>query len=243
MRLAMMLQPALQSQRKCHALASSSLNTNNLSSDPSVPPADGANLFSGLPNEVLHQIIMKSDLIARHSFRLCSKQLRLLQVEPGYAPPPLSQAEYIRFQRQLETHSSHKLRNLYCPSCNTFKKPTPSRTTFADVHAVQNYSRQRICVECGIANGYYNRRDVVIKKMKYFLCGGCKLLLPHEKEENNVANAVFTKAFPYHDDGWSRAAEITIDSGKKKWCKQCRAVIANLGDSGAVKVKLVRGNS
>ena len=80
---------------------------------------------------------------------------------------------------------------------------------------------------------------MVIKKKKLFLCGGCKLLLPHEKEESVIADAVFTKPYPYRDSGWGQGAEITIDSGRKRWCKPCRAVIANLGESGAVKVRQV----
>lgn len=80
---------------------------------------------------------------------------------------------------------------------------------------------------------------MVIKKKKFFLCGGCKLLLPHEREESVIADAVFTKAYPYRDSGWGQGAAITIDSGRKRWCKPCRAVIANLGESGAVKVRQV----
>ena len=230
----------LRSQRKCHALASSSVNTNIPSSDPSIPPASGTDLFSRLPNEVLHHIIVQSDPIARHGVMLTCKRLRPFgQGVDGEVAPPLSQAEYIQFQKQLEAHSSRKLRHLYCPSCDTFKKPMPSKTTFTDAHAVQNYSGRRICLECGISSGYYDRRDVVIKKQKLFLCGGCKLLWPHEKEEKAVADAVFTKAFAWHSYGWGQGAEITIGSGRRRWCKPCRVVIANLGDSGAVKVKPV----
>ena len=97
-----------------------------------------------------------------------------------------------------------------------------------------------MCVECGISSGYYDRRDVVIKKKKLFLCGGCKVLLLHDREEKVITDAIFTKAFPWHSDGWGQAAEITIGSGRKRWCKACRVVIANLGDSGAVKAKPVR---
>ena len=80
---------------------------------------------------------------------------------------------------------------------------------------------------------------MVIKQKKYFFCGGCKLLLTHEKEEKVVVDAVFTKSYPYRDSGYGQGAEITIDSGRKRWCKPCRIVIANLGDSGAVKVSQV----
>lgn len=200
-----------------------------------MPPANGADILTILPSETLHQIVMATDLFARHSLKLSCKALRPF----GDNLPPMSQGEYVEFQRRLETHSSHKLKNLYCPSCDTFKRPTPSNTIFTDAQAVQRLRGRRICVECGIANGYYNRRDVVIKKKKLFLCGGCKLLLPPEKEETAVTNVVFTKAFPWHDEGWGSGAEITIGSGRKRWCKPCRAAIANLGDSGAVKVKKV----
>ena len=79
----------------------------------------------------------------------------------------------------------------------------------------------------------------MIKKKKLFVCGGCKLILPHEKEDKVVADVVFTKGYPYHDSGWGRGAEITLDSGGKRWCKLCRVVVGQLGDSGAVKVKQV----
>ena len=206
-----------------------------LSSNASVPAANGANILTALPSEVLHLIAMDLDLVALHSFRFSCKALRPF----GDVSSPMSQGEYIRFQRQLEANSSRRLKHLYCPSCDSFKRPTPSRATFTDAQAVQRLNGRRICVECGIANGYYDRRDVVIKKKKLFLCGGCKLLLPHEKEETVVANVVFTKAFPWHNEGWGRGAEITIGSGRKRWCKPCRAAIANLADSGAVKVKQV----
>ena len=196
---------------------------------------NGANLLFSMPVEVLHLIIMDSDLIARHSARLSCKALRPI----GDVPPPMSQRQYIRFQKQLEDHSPRKLKHLYCPSCDTFKKPTSSRTTFTDAQAVQNHGGRRICIECGIANGHYDRRDVVIKQKKLFFCGGCKLLLTHEKEEKVVVDAVFTKNYPYRDIGYGQGAEITIDSGRKRWCKPCRVVIANLGDSGAVKVRKV----
>lgn len=231
----MVLLAALRGQCKFQTLASSSLNTNFLSDDPSVPPANGAERLTALPNEVQHLISTHSDLMARHSIGLSCTALR----QNTDAPPPMSRGDYIEFQKQLEIHSSRKLRHLYCPSCDTFKKPTPSKTTFTDAQAVQNHSGRRFCIECGIANGHFDRRDVVIKKKKLFLCGGCKLLLPHEKEESVIADAVFTKAYPYRDSGWGQGAEITIDSGRKRWCRSCRAVIANLGESGAVKVRQV----
>ena len=79
----------------------------------------------------------------------------------------------------------------------------------------------------------------MIKQKKLFLCGGCKLMLPHDKEDKVVANVVITKGYPYRDSGWGRGAEITFDSGGKRWCKQCRVVIAGLGDSGTIKMKQV----
>lgn len=175
------------------------------------------------------------DPIAHHSIRLSCKILRA-QVD---VPPLMSHGEYTQFYKQLEAHSPRKLRDLLCPFCMTFKGSTPSKRTFTDAQAVQNHSGKRTCIECGIANGHYDRRDVVIKQKKLFVCGGCKLMLTHEKEEKVVADAVFTKGYPYHDSGWGRGAEITIDSGGKRWCKLCRVVIAGLGDSGAVKVKQV----
>ena len=231
----------LRSQRKYQNSASSSVNTNFPSSDPSIPPASGTDLFSRLPNEVLHHIIVQSDPIARHSVMLTCKRLRPFgQGVDGEVAPTLSRAEYIQFQKQLETHSSRKLKHLYCASCNTFKKATASRTTFTDAHAVQNYSGRRMCLECAISQNYYNRRDVVIKKQKLFLCGGCRLLLPHEKEEKAVVDAVITRAFAWHSDVWGQGAEITIGSGRRRWCKPCRVVIANLENSNAVRVKHVR---
>lgn len=231
---------ALRSQRKYQALASSSVNTNIPTSDPSIPPASGTDLFSRLPNEVLHNIIVQSGPIARHSVMLTCKRLRPFgQGVDGEVAPPLSQAEYIQFQKQLEAHSSRKLKHLYCPCCNTFKKATSSRTTFTDAQAVQNYSGRRMCLECGISKGFYNRRDVVIKKQKLFLCGGCRQLWPHEKEEKAVVDAVITRAFAWHSDSWGQGVEITIGSGRRRWCKPCRVVIANLDDSNAVRVRPV----
>ena len=64
-------------------------------------------------------------------------------------------------------------------------------------------------------------------------------MLPHDKEDKVVANVVITKGYPYRDSGWGRGAEITFDSGGKRWCKQCRVVIAGLGDSGTIKMKQV----
>lgn len=202
-----------------------------------MPLANGADIFTILPSETLHQIVMGTDLFARHSLKLSCKALRPF----GDNAPLMSRGEYVEFQKRLEATSSDKLKHLYCPSCDTFKKPTPSNTAFTDAQAVQNLRGKRTCVECGIANCYYNRRDVFIKKKKFFLCGGCKLLLPPEREETAMTDVVFTKAFPWHSDGWGRAAEITIGSGRKRWCKPCRVTIANLADSGAVKVQQVRG--
>ena len=211
------------------------------SSDPSLPPASGVDLFSRLPNEVLDHIIVQSGPIARHSIMLTCKRLRPFgQGIDGEAAPRLSRADYIQFQKGLEAHSCRRLRHLYCASCDTFKKPTPSKTTFTDAHAVQNYTGRRICVECGVRSGYYDRRDVVIKKQKHFLCGGCKVLCPLEKEDKAVVDAVFTRPFPWPGYYWGQGAEISIGSGRRRWCRPCRAVIANLGGSGAVKVKPVR---
>ena len=178
---------------------------------------------------------MGSDLIAHHSIRLSCKTLRTSLA----VPPLMSQGEYIQFQQQLETHSSHRVKRLYCPSCNSFKPSTASRATFTDAHAAQNHAGRRHCVDCGIASGHYDRRDVVIKRKKFFLCGGCKLLLPLDKEEAAVTNVVFTAAYGYRDPGYGLGAEITIDAGGKRWCKPCRTAIVNLAGSGAVKVKQV----
>ncbi|KAF6236725.1 hypothetical protein HO173_005016 [Letharia columbiana] len=203
--------------------------------DPNVPPANGVSTLNTLPVELLRFITADLDPIAHHSLRLSRKSLRA-HVD---APPLMSYGEYIQFHKQFEAHSPRKLKELLCPFCNTFKKSTPSKTTFTDAQAVQNYSGKRTCIECGIANGHYDKRDVVIKKKKLFVCGGCKLILPHEKEDKVVADVVFTKGYPYHDSGWGRGAEITLDSGGKRWCKLCRVVVGQLGDSGAVKVKQV----
>ncbi|KAL9132979.1 MAG: hypothetical protein Q9175_005848 [Cornicularia normoerica] len=180
--------------------------------DPSLPP-NGAHPFSDLPVEVLGLITVNLDTIAHHSLRLCSKSIRA-HVD---APTIMSHGEFIRFHKQLEAHSPRKLKHLLCPYCNTFKKSTPSKATFTDAQAVQKYSGKRACIECGIANGHYNKRDVVIKKKKFFVCGGCKLILTHEKEDKAVHDVVITKGYPYRDSGWGRGAEITFDSGGKRW--------------------------
>lgn len=179
---------------------------------------------------------MDVDVIGRHSIRLASKDLRG-QVD---TPPIMSHGKYIQFHKRLEAHSAHRLIHLLCPFCNSFKKPTPSKTTFTDAQAVQNYSGKRTCIECGIANGHYHKRDVVIKGKKFFVCGCCKLILAHDKEEKVIADVVTTKGYPYHDYAWGNGAEITIGSGGKRWCKSCRVAIAGLGDTGAIKVKQVR---
>lgn len=224
---------ALQSQRKYRVLAPSSLNTDILSSDPSVPPANGASRLAALPIELLRLVAEDLDPIGLRGVRLSSKTLRA----PLDAPPPMSRGEYVQFQKQLETHSSRKLRHLFCSFCNTFKSPTPSKATFTDAQAVQNYSGRRACIPCGIANGHYDKRDVVIKKKKLFACGGCREILPPDKEDTVVADVVMTKGFPYHDDMVGRGAEITIGSGGKRWCRPCRVAIGNLGGSDAIKLK------
>ena len=216
---------ALQGQRKYRVLTSSSLNTDTPTSDP----------LTALPNELLHAIVADAGPIAYYSVRLSCKSLHTSLA----APPSLSLDDYAQLQRQFEAHSPYKPKNLYCQSCNVFKKSTPSRTTFTDAQAVSNLSGERTCIDCGVANGHYNRRDVVIKKRKLFLCGGCKLLLALDKEEKVITNVVFTKAYTWRDDGYGKGAEITIGSGGKRWCKGCRAAIANLGGSEAVKVKQV----
>lgn len=151
----------------------------------------------------------------------------------------MSHGEYIQFHKQYEAHHRKRLPDLLCPFCNIFKGSTPSKRTFTDAQAVQNYSGKRSCIECGNASGHYDRRGLVIKKQKLFLCGGCKLILPLAKEDKSLANVVITKGYPYRDSGWGRGAEITVDSGGKRWCKTCRIVIGNLGDSGAMKLKQV----
>ena len=175
------------------------------------------------------------DPIAHHSLKGSCRTLRL-QVD---APPVMSRGEYIQFYKQYEAHHPKKLKVLLCPFCMIFKGSTPSQRTFTDAQAVQNYSGKRTCVECGIANGHYVRRDLVIKKQKLFWCGGCRLLLPLKKEDMAISTVVITKGYPYHDNGWGKGAEISIDSGRKRWCKPCRVVIGNLGDTGAIKLKQV----
>lgn len=231
----MVQRAALQRQCEFQILPSNSLNTDILSTDPSVPSPGGARSLTALPVEILRFITANLDPIAHHGLRGSCPTLHL-KVD---APPLMSHGEYIQFHKQYEAHHRKKLSHLLCPFCNIFKKSTPSKTTFTDAQAVQNYSGKRTCVECGIANGHYDRRDLVIKKKKLFLCGGCKLMLPLEKEDRVVAPVVMTKGYPYHDTGWGRGAEITFDSGGKRWCKTCRVVIANLGDSGAMKMKQV----
>lgn len=210
------------------------LDADILNSDPSVPPIGACPLID-LPPEMLGLITAGLDPIAHHGIRLARKCLR----ERLNAAPLMSYGEYVQFQRQLEVHSTHKVRNLFCSFCDTFKRPTPSKTTFTDAQAVQNYGGRRLCVECGIANGHYDKRDVVIKKRKFFVCGGCKLILTHDKEDTVVADVVVTKGYPYRDSGWGRGAEITFGDGGKRWCKGCRAAIAGLGNSGAMKLKQV----
>lgn len=91
-----------------------------------------------------------------------------------------------------------------------------------------------------MANGKYNKLDVVIKGKKFFVCGCCKLILAPEREEKGVADIVTTKGYPYRDYGYGNGAEITIGFGGKRWCKSCRAAVAGLADTGAIKLKQVR---
>ena len=198
-----------------------------------MPPSNRAHPLLSVPNEVLQIIVAELDVLSLYSIRLSGKELRR-RVD---TPPPMSVGEYVQFQRQFEAHASRKLRSLYCPSCNRFNSPTPSKTSFTDAQAVRNLNGRRSCIECAINNGHFDKRDVVIKKKHFFSCGGCKTLLTLDKEETAVTNVVIRKDFPYHDDMNGRAAEITIGSGGKRWCKTCRAAFGNLGASGAVKVR------
>ena len=198
-------------------------------------PLDGAHPLTALPAELLRLITADLDAIGHHSVRLSCRILRA-QVD---APPPMSHGDYLDFHRQLENHSLHKVKSLLCQSCTTFKDPTPSKRSFTDAQAVQKLGGRRFCIECGIANGHYDRRDVVIKKKKFFVCGGCKLIQTPEKEEKAVADVVVTKGYSWRDSGWGKGAEITFTSGGKRWCKPCRVAIAGLGESGAIKVKQV----
>lgn len=201
-----------------------------------MPPANSGRRFDALPIEIIRAITADVDHIGQHSLMLSSTQLRR-QLD---TPPIMSHEEYIQFHKRLEAHSAHKVTHLLCPFCNTFKKPTPAKTTFTDAHAVQNYSGKRTCIECGIANGHYDKRDVVIKGKKFFVCGCCKLVLAQDKEEKVVADVVTTKGYPRRDYMWGSGAEITIGSGGKRWCKPCRVAVAGLGETGAIKVKQVR---
>ena len=198
-----------------------------------MPPANGAHPLLTVANELLQSIVAELDVITLHSVRLSGKELRR-RVD---TPAPMSEGEYVQFQKQFEAHTSRKPRSLYCPSCNTFKNPTPSKTSFTDAQAVRNLTGRRSCLDCAVANGHFDKRDVVIKKKHWFSCGGCKGLLSLDKEETVVTNAVIRKDFPWHDDHNGLTAEITIGSGGKRWCKPCRAAMANLGASGAVKVR------
>ena len=176
------------------------------------------------------------DPIAHHSLQFSCKVL-FGQADPS---PLMCHGEYLQFHRQLEVHSARRLKSLLCAFCNTFKSSTPSKATFTDAQAVPKYGGRRFCIDCGIANGHYDKRDLVVKKQKLFVCGGCKVILPHEKEEKVVTNVVMTKAFPIHDLMVGCGAQITITSGGKRWCKSCRVALAGLGDSSAVKAKTVR---
>ena len=231
----MVKRTALSGQRKYQVLASSSLNTDTLSSDPSVPPANGASRLTALPIELLRLIAADLDQIGLRGVRHSSKTLRT-HLD---APPIMTRGEHAQFQKQLEAHASRKLKTLFCSFCSTFKSSTPSKATFTDAQAVQNYSGRRACISCGIANGHYDKRDVVIKKKKLFACGGCREILPQDKEDTVVADVVVTKAFPWHDQFYGSGAEMTIGSGGKRWCRQCRVAIGGLRDSDAIKVKTV----
>lgn len=201
-----------------------------------MPPANNRGPFVALPNEILQIITAGVDVIGQHSLRLSCTELR----GKLDTPPIMSHGEYIQFHKGIEAHSARKLAHLLCPFCNTFKKATPSKMTFTDAQAVQNYSGKRACIECGIANGHYNKRDVVIKGKKFFVCGCCKLVLAQDREEKVVADVVTTKGYPRRDYMYGNGAEITIGSGGKRWCKPCRVAIAGLGETGAIKVKNVR---
>ena len=216
-------------------LGLSSIITDILSAGSSVP-ANSAHNLSTLPNEMLASIIASIDSIGHHSLRLTSKALR---ASVGI-PPLMTHEEYVQFNRGFEAHSARKLKTLLCSHCNVFKKSIASKTTFSDAQAAQNLNGRRACIDCGIANGHYDRRDLVIKRKKLFVCGGCKLMLTHDKEEVGVQDVVITKAFPYRDYAFGRAAEITFDDGGKRWCEQCRMVIAGLGEGRTMKVKQVR---
>ena len=199
-------------------------------------PPHSTHTISTLPNEILASIVASIDPIGHHSLRLTSKALR---ASVGI-PPLMSREEYVQFNRGFEAHSARKLKTLLCSHCCVFKKSTASKTTFSDAQAAQNLNGRRACIDCGIANGHYDRRDLVIKRKKLFVCGGCKLMLTHDKEEATVQDVVITKAFPYRDYAFGRAAEMTFDDGGKRWCKQCRMVIAGLGEGRTMKVKQVR---
>ena len=221
--------------REYRVIGLSSIITDILSAGPSVPP-NSAHTLSSLPNEMLASIIASIDQIGHHSLRLTSKALR---ASVGI-PPLMTHEEYVQFNRGFEAHSARKLKNLLCSHCNVFKKSMASKTTLSDAQAAQNLNGRRACIDCGIANGHYDRRNLVIKRKKLFVCGGCKLMLTHDKEEVGVQDVVITKAFPYRDYAFGRAAEITFDDGGKRWCKQCRMVIAGLGEGRTMKVKQVR---
>lgn len=225
----------LQGQSKYQDLACRSFNTDILTSNPSVPPANGACRLTALPTELLRLVTAKLDPIGYRGVRLSSKSLRG-QLD---APPPMTLREYAEFQKQLEAHSSRNLKTLFCSFCNHFKARTPSRNTFTDAQAVQDHSGRRACIECGVNNGHYDKRDVVIKKKKFFACGGCKHVLPHDEEDKVVADVVTTKGYPYRDSAFGQGAEITFGSGGKRWCRRCRASLQNLGGSGAMKLKQV----
>lgn len=175
------------------------------------------------------------DTIDHHSIRLSSK---LLRATVG-APPLMSYEEFVEFHRRLEAHSRRKLKDLFCSFCSNFIKSTPSKTTFTDAQAAPNYRGRRACINCSIVNGHFDRRDVVIKKKKFFVCAGCKNILPHANEQTTVMDVLLTAPFPYRDEGWGQGAEITISSGGKRWCKGCRMAIASLEDSGAVRATRV----
>ena len=136
-----MQRAALRGGCKYQVLASNSLNTDILSNDPSVPPANGVSTLNTLPVELLRFITADLDPIAHHSLRLSRKSLRA-HVD---APPLMSYGEYIQFHKQFEAHSPANSKSFSVPFATPSRNPRhqkqhsqmpkPFRTIAANVPA------------------------------------------------------------------------------------------------------------
>ena len=182
-------------------------------------------LLLGLPIEVLKIITDASGLsnVDRHSLKMTTHSLRRAEFETT----KMSKSEYLLFNQLLEAglpNRRHLLaQNLLCTKCLSFLP----KTAFPDARAKPLCLPPRVCVQCGIACGHFNRQRFWLGGKKYFACGACKVQKPVSALKVLDKN---TQMRVWQRFGTLRSIEMRVKMDTRRWCKECWKTIESFWD-------------